>query len=161
MFPGPLAAQAYGIRTTASDMLHFLDANMNLVRLDDTLQRAIMGTHTGYYRIGTMTQDLIWEQYRYGIPLSDLVEGNSNQMVFEEHAAVKIEPPSRPKSDVVIDKTGSTSGFAAYVLFIPRKNIGVVLLANKSYPIEGRVTTAYRIVTRLDQNPLKYIRRRG
>jgi beta-lactamase class C len=70
MSPGPLAAEAYGIRTTAPDMLRFIDANMNLVKLDDTLRRAIINTHTGYYRIGVMTQDLIWEQYRYPIPLS-------------------------------------------------------------------------------------------
>jgi beta-lactamase class C len=65
MSSGPLAAEAYGIRTTAPDMLRFIDANMNLVTLDDTLRRAIIDTHTGYYRIGAMTQDLIWEQYHY------------------------------------------------------------------------------------------------
>jgi beta-lactamase class C len=148
MAPGPLAAEAYGIRTTAPDMLRFIDANMNLINLDDTLRRAIINTHTGYYRIGVMTQDLVWEQYRYPIPLSGLLEGNSDQVISEENQAVKIDPPSRPESDVVINKTGSTSGFGAYVAFIPRRKIGIVLLANKSYPIEARVTAAYLILTR-------------
>jgi CubicO group peptidase (beta-lactamase class C family) len=155
MSPGPLAAEAYGIRTTAPDMLRFIDANMNLVNLDDTLRRAIINTHTGYYRIGMMTQDLIWEQYRYPIPLSGLLQGNSGQVMFEENQAVKIDPPSRPESDVVINKTGSTSGFGAYVAFIPRRKTGIVLLANKSYPIEARVTTAYRILTRLNEKTSK------
>ncbi len=149
MSPGPLAAEAYGIRTTAADMLRFIDANMGLLRLDDARRRAIIATHTGYYRIGMMTQDLVWEQYRYPIPLSGLLQGNSDQVVFEENRAVKIYPPSHPKSDVVINKTGSTSGFGAYVAFIPRRKTGIVLLANKSYPIEARVTAAYRILTRL------------
>ncbi|MGZ3523050.1 MAG: class C beta-lactamase [Vulcanimicrobiaceae bacterium] len=155
MSPGPLAAEAYGIRTTAPDMLRFIDANMNLVNLDDTLRRAIINTHTGYYRIGEMTQDLIWEQYRYPIPLSGLLLGNSDQVMFEENQVVKMEPPSRPESDVVINKTGSTSGFGAYVAFIPRRKTGIVLLANKSYPIAARVTAAYRILTRLNEKTSK------
>jgi beta-lactamase class C len=149
MFPGPLAAEAYGIRTTASDMLRFIDANMNVIHLDDTLRQAIINTHTGYYRIGMMTQDLVWEQYGYPIPLSGLLRGNSDHVILEENPAVKIDPPSRPQSDVVINKTGSTSGFGAYVAFIPRRKTGIVLLANKSYPIQARVAAAYRILTRL------------
>jgi beta-lactamase class C len=153
MSPGPFAAEAYGIRTTAADMLRAIDANMNLIKLDDTLSRAIIKTHTGYYRIGAMTQDLIWEQYRYPIPLSGLLQGNSDQVLFEENQAVKIDPPSPPASDVLINKTGSTSGFGAYVAFVPRRKMGVVLLANKSYPIAARVTAAYRILTRLNGDP--------
>ena len=149
MSPGPLAAEAYGIRTTASDMLRFIDANMNLVPVDDTLRRAIIGTHTGYYQIGGMTQDLVWEQYRYPIPLPGLLQGNSEHVIFEENQAVRIVPPLPPQSDVVIDKTGSTNGFGAYVAFIPRRKMGIVLLANTSFPIAVRVTAAYRILTRL------------
>jgi len=149
MEPGPLAAEAYGIRTTASDVLHFVDANMNLVDLDETLRRAIVNTHTGYYRIGAMTQDLIWEQVRYPVSLPGLLEANSDRMLSEENAAAKIEPPSPPKNDVVLNKTGSTSGFAAYVAFIPQQKTGVVVLANKSYPIAARVAAAYQILTRL------------
>jgi len=148
---GPLAAEAYGIRTTATDMLRFIDANMGLLKLDDALRRAIIDTHTGYYQIGTMTQDLIWEQYRYPISLSGLLQGKSGHVVFEENPALRIYPPSQPKSNVVIDKTGSTSGFGAYVAFIPRRKMGIVLVANKSYPTEARVTAAYHILTRLTQ----------
>jgi CubicO group peptidase (beta-lactamase class C family) len=147
--PGPLAPEAYGIRTTASDMLRFIDANMNLIPLDATRRRAILATHSGYYRVGAMTQDLIWEQYAYPVTLATLLNGNSESMIFDEHRVRAIDPPSRPRSDVWIDKTGSTNGFSAYVAFVPAKTMGVVLLANTSYPIPARVATAYRILTRL------------
>jgi beta-lactamase class C len=55
MSPGPLAAEAYGIRTTASDMLRFVDAYMHMTNLDDTIWLAISESHVGYYRIGVMT----------------------------------------------------------------------------------------------------------
>ncbi len=162
MAPGPLAAEAYGIRTTAPDLLRFIDANMNLAGPNDSLRRAIVDTHTGYYRVAMMTQDLVWEQYRYPAPLSSLLQGNSDQVVLEENKVVKIDPPSRPEADVVINKTGSTSGFAAYVAFIPRRKTGIVLLANKSYPAAARVAAAYRILARLNASlgsPLRRSRR--
>ena len=149
MSPGPLAAEAYGVRTTAPDMLRFLDANMGLANVDETLRRAIVDTHTGYYRVGAMTQDLIWEQYRYPAPLSALLQGNSEHVMFDENPAVAVQPPLQAQDDVVINKTGSTSGFGAYAAFVPKRKIGIVLLANKSYPIAARVSTAYRILTRL------------
>ena len=155
MRPGALAAEAYGIRTTASDMLRFIDANMNLVHLDETLRRAIIETHIGYYNVGAMTQDLIWEQYDYPTSLAALLQGNSVGMIFDEHPARAIHPPSRAKSDAWINKTGSTAGFAAYAAFVPQKSMGIVLLANKSYPIDARVTAAYQILTRLDETSKK------
>jgi beta-lactamase class C len=151
MNPGPLAAEAYGIRTTAPDMLRVIDANMNLMPIGETLRRAIIETHFGYYGIGAMTQDLIWEQYGYPVSLAALLQGNSDEMLFEEHRVRAIDPPSRPRNDVWMNKTGSTSGFGAYVAFVPKKSVGIVLLANKSYPIPARVTTAYRILTHLDE----------
>ncbi len=147
--PGPLAPEAYGIRTTAPDMLRFIDANMNPIPIDAQLGRAIVATHSGYDGVGAMTQDLIWEQYRYPASLAALLQGNSEHMIFDENEVRPIVPPSRPRSDVWINKTGSTNGFSAYVAFVPQENLGIVLLANKSYPIAARVSTAYRILSRL------------
>jgi len=130
-------------------MLRFVEANLDLVAIDKTTQAAITATHTGYYRVGPMTQDLIWEQYRYPVDLADLLEGNSEKVSLEANPVVRIDPPSPPQDNALIDKTGSTNGLGAYVAFIPAKKIGVVLLANKNYPIAARVTAAYEILTPL------------
>ncbi len=150
MAPGVLGPQAYGIRTTAGDLLRFLQANMRTLDLDATLQHALTNTHTGYYRVGAMTQDLIWEQYRYPASLEQLHGGNATKMLFDPNPVTALEPPSLPQDEVVLNKTGSTNGFATYVAFIPEKKIGIVLLANKSYPIDARVSAAYAILTQLE-----------
>jgi beta-lactamase class C len=149
MVAGPLAPEAYGIKATASDMIRFVEANMNLLKLDEKLQRAITATHTGYFQDGAMTQDLIWEQYAYPVTLKTLLEGNSAAMIFNATPVTAIKPPKEPQGDVWINKTGSTNGFGAYVAFIPGKKLGIVILANKSLPIEDRVTAAYKILTSL------------
>ncbi|SOE98366.1 beta-lactamase class C [Burkholderia sp. OK233] len=147
--PGVLSAEAYGVKTTAADMVRFVEANMNLIQLDPKLQRAITDTHTGYFKAGGMTQDLIWEQYPYPVKLQTLLDGNSSAMIFNATPVTEIVPPQPPREDVWINKTGSTNGFGAYVAFIPQKRLGIVILANKNFPIDERVTAAYRILTSL------------
>ncbi|HTV93363.1 MAG TPA: class C beta-lactamase [Verrucomicrobiae bacterium] len=149
MKAGELYAETYGVRTTAGDLTRWLQANMAMLPLDATLQRAITNTHAGYYRSGAMIQDLIWEQYSNPVTLAQLEQGNAATMLLDAHRAIAIDPPRQPSGDVVLNKTGSTYGFSTYVVFVPSKKIGVVLLANKSYPIAARVSTAYQILRRL------------
>jgi beta-lactamase class C len=144
-----LSPEAYGIKSTASDMIRFVEAEMNLVKLDGKLQSVIADTHIGYFQAGAMTQDLIWEQYSYPVSLKALLEGNSYEMIFGPTPVTEIKPPLPPRENVWINKTGSTNGFGAYVAFVPEKQLGIVILANKNYPIEERVTIAYKILTAL------------
>jgi beta-lactamase class C len=146
---GVLSAETYGVKATAADMLRFIDANMNSGTSEGTLQRAIIDTHTAYFTAGVMEQDLIWEQYQYPVDLKTLLEGNSPEMIFKAVPASQLTPPEQPREDVWLNKTGSTNGFGAYVAFIPVKHLGIVILANKSYPIDERVTMAYQILTQL------------
>lgn len=149
MAPGVLSAEAYGVKSTAADMTRFLQANMSQLQLDAKLQRAITDTHTGYFNAGVLTQDLIWEQYTYPVALKTLLEGNSSTMVLKATPATEIKPPLAPRQDVWINKTGSTNGFGAYVAFVPEKQLGIVMLANRNFPNEDRVAAAYKILTAL------------
>lgn len=143
---GVLGNEAYGMKSSSKDLLRFVELNINPDKADSALAKAIADTHTGYFKVGEMTQDLIWEQYPYPASLETLQEGNSNKMAYETQPASPISPPLKAQKDVWINKTGSTNGFGGYVAFVPQKNIGVVILANKNYPNEARVKLAYEIL---------------
>jgi CubicO group peptidase (beta-lactamase class C family) len=145
MHAGVLAAEAYGVKSCAADLIRFLEENMGLIKVDARLQRAILQTHIGYSESEGLTQDLVWEQYAYPATREQLLAGNA--LVFKETEATRLDPALPPQSDVLIDKSGATSGFSAYVAFIPSKKIGIVMLANKAYPMDEEVTAAYRVLT--------------
>ena len=149
MSAGVLSSEAYGIKSTAADMIRYVQANMNLVKVDGKLQRAIANTHQGYFKAGVLTQDLIWEQYSYPVELQTLLEGNAPAMIFAPSPVTEIRPPQTPQGNVWINKTGSTNGFGAYVAFVPAEHLGIVILANTSFPIEDRVTVAYKLLRSL------------
>ncbi|MFK3780325.1 class C beta-lactamase [Agrobacterium sp. NPDC089420] len=147
--PGVLSSEAYGVRSTAADMIRFVNANMGLEKLDGKIRQAIINTHTGYFGVGAMTQDMVWEQYADPVDLKTLTEANSGALL-KTVPVREITPPMPPRQDVFINKTGSTNGFGAYVAFIPKRKVGIVILANKNYPNEDRVLAAYEILTALD-----------
>ncbi|MDK1375928.1 MULTISPECIES: class C beta-lactamase [unclassified Sinorhizobium] len=148
--PGVLDSEAYGVKTTAADLLRFVEANIDASKLDETLQRAIAATHVGHYKVGDMMQGLGWEMYAYPTDLEQLLAGNSAELSFKPNKVAKLAPRLPPRDDVLINKTGSTNGFGAYAAFVPAKGIGVVLLANRNYPIPARVRVGYRILATLD-----------
>jgi beta-lactamase class C len=143
--PGMLSNEAYGVKTTAQDLIRFLKANMGMLQLRATLQTALDNTRIGYFKVGDMTQDLIWEQYALPVDLPMLQKGNSAVLIYNPIHVIAQIPPSAPKSHVWVNKTGSTNGFGAYVAFVPSKRFGIVVLANKNYPNEERVEIAHKI----------------
>lgn len=149
--PGALDSEAYGIKTSAADLLHYVALNINPASLAKPLQQAIATTHTSYYTVGGMRQGLGWEMYPYPIKLDALVEGNSTPMAMEPHAVSWLTPPQPLHADTLVNKTGSTRGFGAYAAYVPSKGLGVVILANKNYPNAERVKVAHTILNAMDQ----------
>jgi beta-lactamase class C len=96
-----------------------------------------------------MVQGLGWEEYRYPVALDRLLAGNSATMSMEANPAAAIARPALAPASTLFNKTGSTNGFGAYVAFVPAKQIGIVMLANKNFPNAARVTAAYALIERL------------
>ena len=149
--PGMLDAEAYGVKTSATDLMRFVEVNLHPQDLDESLRKAIETTQSGFYQVGGMTQGLGWEMYRYPLELEQLQAGNSAEMALEPHEIEPLESPQVPAGEVLLNKTGSTNGFGAYAAFVPSRELGVVLLANRNYPIAERVAAAHAILTGLEQ----------
>ena len=148
---GALDSEAYGVKTSASDLIRYVEANMKPAGLEKPLQQAIATTHTGYYTVGEMTQGLGWELYPYPVTLDRLLAGNSTEMAMEAHEVKWLNPPQPQPENVLLNKTGSTGGFGAYVAFVPSKDIGIVILANKNYPNPERIKIAHTILSALSE----------
>ncbi|MFJ3464478.1 AMZ family class C beta-lactamase [Achromobacter spanius] len=151
--PGVLAAEAYGVKSSARDMLRYVEAGMDMDVLDKDIRRALADTHVGYYQVGGMTQDMAWEQFPYPVALDTLLTANAGTLNSQSHPAEALQPPLAPQGETWINKTGSTNGFGAYVAFVPARKLGIVILANRNYPNEARVRLAAEILGAVDKQP--------
>lgn len=152
--PGMLDAEAYGIKSTARDMLTFMQANIDPNRLsagNAVLRNAIRTAQSRYFSVGDLFQGLGWEIYDWPVSADTLIHDSDNSVALQPRAATLLNPvrPSQPASWV--HKTGSTNGFGAYIAFIPAAQCGIVMLANKSIPNPLRVRAGWQILQALQQ----------
>jgi beta-lactamase class C len=141
--------EAYGLKCTAPALLRFVEDNIRPDRLEPSVQRAVAATQVGYFRVGGMVQGFGWEQYPWPVTLKRLLAGNSNDMIFKPNAATRLDPPRAPSGPTLFNKTGSTAAFSAYAAFVPAKQLGIVILSNKSIPTPARVTAAHAVLDAL------------
>ncbi|MGM0824527.1 MAG: class C beta-lactamase [Pseudomonadota bacterium] len=147
--PGMLDAQAYGLKSTAADVLRFVEANMDGAELDAPLQQAMDTTRHGYLRVGELHQGLGWESYAYPVDIDTLLAGNSLDMILEPNPVENLNPPLPPRQAALYNKTGSTNGFGGYVAFVPGEQLGIVMLANRNYPNQARIQAAHQLLSAL------------
>lgn len=153
MRPGMFWAEAYGARANAADLLRLVKAHLPDARLDPPLQQAVASVQRARHRAGELAQGLVWESYPWPVPLGRLLAGNSDAMVYHAVNAEWIEAAARDEAEVLVNKTGSTNGFAAYVAFVPSRRLGIVMLANKNYPAAARIRAAHAVLSALDASP--------
>lgn len=148
--PGVLDAEAYGVKSTARDMLTFLDIELGRGKTPDALNKAVARTQQGQFKTGPFTQAMIWEQYPWPTAVNVLVAGNSPDFILTAQPIEEISARD-VGNDVILNKTGSTNGFGGYVAMIPSQGLGIVVLANRNYPNEARVRATYALIEALAQ----------
>ncbi|MFD2249829.1 beta-lactamase class C [Pseudochelatococcus lubricantis] len=148
--PGLFDHEAYGVKTTASDLLRFVEASVNPAGLGSDLETALVAARTGVYRVGSMHQGLGWELYRAPARSAELLQGADPAFVLEPNAVERPEAPVTGAAVGTVSKTGSTLGFGAYALFQPARGTAIVILANRFWANPARIEAAYAILDRID-----------
>ncbi|QRM42608.1 class C beta-lactamase [Rhizobium sp. BG4] len=149
--PGVLDDEAYGVKTTIRDMTHLMALNLDQQGLAPDLAAAIRQTHTGYFTTAQYTQDMVWEQYPWPVKAKQLMDGNSSKMSLESQPVKALKTPLAPQKSVLMNKTGATGGFGAYIVLAPKSGIGLTVLANRNYPNTARAEAGLKLIEALEK----------
>lgn len=152
---GVLDAEAYGVKSSAQDMLKFLDVELGVGPASADMANAVQRTRQGQFKSAFFTQNMVWEQYPWPVAVNTMVAGNSLDFILKPQPVEKLDPPRPPAMDAILNKTGSTNGFGGYIAMIPGQKLGLVVLANKNYPNEARVRATYALIKAMAENPPK------
>lgn len=146
---GVLLDEAGGAKASVRDIATWLQANLKPEQVKDPLlQAGIARSQQRYAKSALMYQGLGWEMLDYPLPLTALTAMTAPGFVAGSAATV-LAPPAAAVADSWVHKTGATGGFGAYAAFIPSRQVGIVLLANKRYPNSERVKLAYQVLENL------------
>lgn len=129
--PTGLFPAAGALKASGHDMLQFLKAAMGLPGTPVSVNEAMRMTQTPYVSTSSMQQGLGWV-------ISPITAENMSALLNPAKPnlgplpATQLPPMKRQfSSDSLIDKTGATQGFQAYIAVIPKRKLGVVILANR------------------------------
>ncbi|HBL6746604.1 TPA: BlaEC family class C beta-lactamase [Escherichia coli] len=148
--PGALDAEAYGVKSTIEDMARWVQSNLKPLDINEkTLQQGIQLAQSRYWQTGDMYQGLGWEMLDWPVNPDIIINGSDNKIALAARPVKPITPPTPAVHASWVHKTGATGGFGSYVAFIPEKELGIVMLANKNYPNPARVTAAWQILNAL------------
>ncbi|TQS69977.1 beta-lactamase [Rhodobacteraceae bacterium] len=145
--PGVLDDEAYGVKSSARDMLKLLDIELANADVSAEIQNAVSRTQTGQFQTRLFTQAMIWEVYPWPVDQERLVDGNGYDFILKPQPMREVAKIS--DVDVILNKTGSTNGFGGYIAMVPSKDLGIVVLANRNYPNEARVRATHDLITRI------------
>lgn len=145
--PGVLDDEAYGVKSSARDMLTLLDVELAKGDVSSEIRDAVARTQMGQFQTRLFTQAMIWEAYPWPIDAELLVEGNGYDFILKPQMMDDVNWVSA--GDVILNKTGSTNGFGGYIAMVPGEDLGVVVLANRNYPNAARVRATYDLITRI------------
>jgi len=147
--PGVLDDEAYGVKSSARDMVRLLELHLGHADVSKDLATALERTRQGLARTDAYVQNMIWEQYPWPASVEQMIKGNSYAYILKPQPMEKLDPPLPPQEDVILNKTGSTNGFGAYVVLMPGEDLGVAVLANRNIPNEARIRAMYGFIQRV------------
>lgn len=154
--PLRLFPAAGAVKMSARDAGLFLKAALNMPGTPTKIAEAMKTTQTPYARTADFEQGLGWVIYPITYPISQKTREN----LLNPSTDMDMGPlPSKPvakneqnfNGSFLMDKTGATNGFRAYIVVIPNKKSGVVILTNRYVSNAEIIKTGREILLNLDK----------
>jgi beta-lactamase class C len=138
------------VKASAHDMQRFLSAAIGLPGVPQKMLYPMRMTQAAYVRVPEFLQGLGWQIHQFTPQNAANLLHVENES--ERGSIVVQEQLEKPLfySNALIDKTGGTDGFRAYIAVLPDKKSGVVILANKFIPKSEIVTAGRQILFKLN-----------
>jgi beta-lactamase class C len=133
-----LLASAWAVKASPSDMQKFLSAAIGLPGTPERILYPMRLTQSSFVTLEDKNQGLGWM-------IHDVAD-DPVTTDLEPATVDKITKSGIYNGDKLIDKTGGTEGFRAYIAVIPNKNTGIVLLTNQATAMADIVETAHAIL---------------
>ena len=140
---------AGSIRSSGRDMLKFLGAVLDMPGTPPQLSAAIHLTEMPYFETQYGAQGLGWEIHDFDrLKASGYIQARYNTLTLHAGPVHQVTP-ARLKGVVLYDKTGSVAGFRAYIVAVPARKTGVVILINAAMPRTQVVLAARQLLYKM------------
>ncbi len=128
--PCPAAGAA---KASGKDMLQFLKAAVGAPGTPNDIKYAMRFAQTPFVSTPHADQGLSWVIYPFKKYNKEQLLNPDREMSV---GPIRAEQHSDPQfvDNALIDKTGATNGFRAYIAVIPKQQSGIVILANRYVP---------------------------
>jgi len=143
---GGIVSSAYGIKASVADMQKFLSAAIGLPGTPPRVFYPMRLTQSMFLKKNNNEyQGLAWQLH----PIRNKTDINELRNAADHPDQIKNpvmieEIYQRPvySDNLMMDKTGMTEGFSAYIAVIPARKSGIVVLANKHIPDSAMIKLA-------------------
>lgn len=130
---------AYAMKASAHDLLLFLGAALRVPGTPTQIANAMKLTQTSYFHVANFNQGLVWVIHPHPENNQQKLLEPPTDMNFGPFAAQPLNKNRQHfDANTLIDKTGATNGFRAYIALMPKQKSGVVILANR-YVSNGEI----------------------
>ncbi len=137
--PSGLFAGAWAMKASPKDMQAYLLAVLDAPGTPATIAKAMQIAETPYYGLAQYSLQLGLGWMMTPLDSEENIIHLINQPRYRQissHDAQKLLSPIFNRN-ALIDKTGTTLGFRAYIAIIPKTNTGIVILINRSIAASG------------------------
>lgn len=138
------------MKASADDMGKFLSAAIGLPNTPESIFYPMRMTQTAYVEVGDTELGLGWQIHEISSNKVKALLKDSNALGLETVPVAAVYPEPTFDGNTLIDKTGTTDGFRAYIAVIPAKKTGIVILTNRRVSGNDIVTAARSILFKLN-----------